>query len=131
MSNFLYCIVGLLHGDMQQVERSYSISMFKDGGHRILIATSIASRGLDIPAIKTVVNYEAPKDDEDNTHRVGRTARAGTRGNAYTLLLRNQYKKAGTIYIYIYISFTLNYYYIHILSINGQSIRESWATHLS
>jgi ATP-dependent RNA helicase DDX42 len=68
---------------------------FKEGKTNILIATNVASRGLDIPSIKTVINFDCAKDREDHIHRVGRTGRAGDKdGVAYTLLTRNERDKA-------------------------------------
>ncbi|CAF1575626.1 unnamed protein product [Adineta ricciae] len=78
--------VGLIHGDMAQYDRSQVISEFKKRDMPILIATDVAARGLDIPAIKTVVNYDVARDIDTHTHRIGRTGRAGEKGTAYTLL---------------------------------------------
>ena len=64
----------------------------------VLIATNVASRGLDIPSIKTVINFDAAKDKEDHVHRVGRTGRAGDKdGVAYTLITKNQTEEAGML----------------------------------
>lgn len=63
-----------------------------------MIATNVASRGLDIPSIKTVINYDCSKDKEDHIHRVGRTGRAGDKsGVAYTLITKNDQKMAGML----------------------------------
>ena len=78
--------VGLLHGDMHQDDRDKVINEFKNSDMPILVATDVAARGLDIPAIKTVVNYDVARDIDTHTHRVGRTGRAGGKGTAYTLL---------------------------------------------
>ncbi|XP_029638136.1 ATP-dependent RNA helicase DDX42 isoform X1 [Octopus sinensis] len=78
--------VGLLHGDMEQAERNKVITMFKKKEVLILVATDVASRGLDIPSIKTVVNYDVARDIDTHTHRIGRTGRAGEKGYAYTLV---------------------------------------------
>ena len=68
------------------------------GQINILIATNVASRGLDIPAIKTVINYDCAKDKEDHIHRVGRTGRAGDKeGVAYTLLTSSETQKASML----------------------------------
>jgi len=84
----------VLHGDKLQQERTQIINSFKTD-HNILIATDIASRGLDVPAIKSVINYECPKDGDTHIHRVGRTGRAGDKdGVAYTLIMRNEMKFA-------------------------------------
>lgn len=63
-----------------------------------MIATNVASRGLDIPSIKTVINYDCAKDKEDYIHRIGRTGRAGDKeGVAYTLLSKNEKREAGML----------------------------------
>jgi len=62
------------------------LDSFRERKVEILVATDLAARGLDVPAIRTVVCYDAPRDIETHTHRVGRTGRAGTEGEAYTLL---------------------------------------------
>lgn len=79
--------IGLLHGDMDQDDRNKVISEFKKTDMPILVATDVAARGLDIPAIKTVVNYDVARDIDTHTHRIGRTGRAGESGTAYTLVL--------------------------------------------
>lgn len=80
----------MLHGDKLQHERSQIINQFKKNCN-LLIATDVASRGLDIPAIKFVINYENPKDGNTYVHRIGRTGRAGAKdGVAITLLMRKE-----------------------------------------
>ncbi|RDA88784.1 hypothetical protein CP533_2368, partial [Ophiocordyceps camponoti-saundersi (nom. inval.)] len=74
-----------LHGGLKQRQRIESIEAFRDGKVSFLLATDLASRGLDIRRIDTVINYEAPQSVEIYVHRVGRTARAGRRGTAVTL----------------------------------------------
>lgn len=68
-----------LHSVMTQNQRSKSLSAFKSGLVKVLIATDVASRGLDIPKVELVINYNIPRLTEDYVHRVGRTARAGRR----------------------------------------------------
>uniref|UniRef100_A0A1I8GU29 RNA helicase n=1 Tax=Macrostomum lignano TaxID=282301 RepID=A0A1I8GU29_9PLAT len=85
----------LLHGDMHQSERNDTIAAYKRGEFQVLVATDVASRGLDIPAIRTVINYESARDIDTHTHRVGRTGRAGHKGMAYTLLLDKEKDFAG------------------------------------
>ena len=76
----------LLHGDMHQDDRTKVINEFKKTDMPILVATDVAARGLDIPAIKTVINYDVARDIDTHTHRIGRTGRAGEKGVAYTLV---------------------------------------------
>uniref|UniRef100_A0A182HML2 Uncharacterized protein n=1 Tax=Anopheles arabiensis TaxID=7173 RepID=A0A182HML2_ANOAR len=78
--------VVLLHGDMDQSERNFVITRFKRKDVDIMVATDVAARGLDIPHIRTVVNYDTARDIDTHTHRIGRTGRAGEKGTAYTLI---------------------------------------------
>uniref|UniRef100_A0A4W3H3D5 ATP-dependent RNA helicase DDX42 n=1 Tax=Callorhinchus milii TaxID=7868 RepID=A0A4W3H3D5_CALMI len=89
--------VGLLHGDMDQSERNRVISDFKKKSIPILVATDVAARGLDIPSIKTVVNYDVSRDIDTHTHRIGRTGRAGEKGLAYTLMTAKDSNFAGDL----------------------------------
>jgi len=75
-----------LHGQMSQTKRLGALSKFKAGGRNILIATDVASRGLDIAGIDIVVNYDVPGSSKDYVHRVGRTARAGKSGKSITFV---------------------------------------------
>merc|ERR1719262_2067174 len=75
-----------LHGQMTQAQRLGALSGFKAKEHRVLVATDVASRGLDIPSVDLVINYDIPKNSKDYIHRVGRTARAGRAGRAITLV---------------------------------------------
>jgi superfamily II DNA/RNA helicase len=78
--------VGALHGDMRQRERSQMLQRLRDGRMKVLVATDVAARGIDVPGINLVVNYDAPRQAEDYVHRIGRTGRAGRAGVAVTFL---------------------------------------------
>lgn len=77
--------VGAIHGDLSQEKRSAALAAFKTGTCPLLIATDVAARGLDIPAVKAVINVTFPLTVEDYVHRIGRTGRAGAQGLAVTL----------------------------------------------
>lgn len=71
---------------MDQEDRGGAIQDFKEKNRNILVATSVAARGLDVKDLKLVINYDVPSHYEDYVHRVGRTGRAGNKGTAYTFL---------------------------------------------
>ena len=75
-----------LHGQLSQPKRLAALNKFKAGDRSVLIATDVASRGLDIPAVDLVLNFELPSNSKDYIHRVGRTARAGRAGRAVTFV---------------------------------------------
>lgn len=75
-----------IHGDLKQHQRNRVIKGFRDEKCRILVATDVAARGLDIPHIKHVINYDISINPEDHIHRIGRTARAGNTGEALNLI---------------------------------------------
>ena len=77
---------GLIHGDITQAKRLKTLNEFKEMKVRVLVATDIASRGLDIEELPYVINYELPSVPEDYVHRVGRTGRAGRNGEAISLI---------------------------------------------
>lgn len=79
-----------IHGGKDQIDRDSSIEDFKAGVFPVLIATSVAARGLDVKQLKLVVNYDAPNHLEDYVHRAGRTGRAGNTGTAVTFLTEDQ-----------------------------------------
>ncbi|ORY54037.1 P-loop containing nucleoside triphosphate hydrolase protein [Neocallimastix californiae] len=86
-----------LHGGKDQADRDSTIADFKSGVTNILIATSVAARGLDVKDLNLVINYECPNHLEDYVHRVGRTGRAGNKGTAYTFVTPQQDKYANDI----------------------------------
>ena len=75
-----------IHGNLRQSKRDRVITGFRNGNSRILIATDVAARGLDIPLIQHVINYDLPQVPEDYIHRIGRTGRAGKEGSSLTFL---------------------------------------------
>ena len=75
-----------IHGNLRQNKRDRVINNFRNGNSRILIATDVAARGLDIPLIKHVINFDLPQVAEDYIHRIGRTGRAGKDGSALTFI---------------------------------------------
>ena len=76
-----------IHGDLRQHKRESVINSFRRGRSQIMVATDIASRGLDIPHVQHVINYDAPQSQADYIHRIGRTARAGAEGFALSFIL--------------------------------------------
>ncbi len=78
--------VTALHGDLSQRQRNYAIHKFRNEQEQILVATDIAARGIDIPSIKYVINYDIPRDPLTYFHRIGRTARANSDGKAISLV---------------------------------------------
>ncbi|QQP39234.1 ATPdependent RNA helicase DDX42like, partial [Caligus rogercresseyi] len=87
----------MIHGDLNQQVRNEILYKFKKKEFPILVATDVAARGLDIPHIRTVVNYDIARDIDTHTHRIGRTGRAGVRGTAYTLVTEKDKEFAGHI----------------------------------
>ncbi|KAF9452306.1 DEAD-domain-containing protein [Macrolepiota fuliginosa MF-IS2] len=75
-----------LHGQLSQSQRLGALGKFKSGGRKVLVATDVASRGLDIPSVDVVINFDIPTHSKDYIHRVGRTARAGRAGKSITLV---------------------------------------------
>ena len=74
-----------IHGDLDQSVRTRTLEGFRDGSLRFLVASDVAARGLDIPAVSHVFNFDVPSHAEDYVHRIGRTGRAGRKGKAFTL----------------------------------------------
>ncbi|KAJ8250322.1 hypothetical protein COCON_G00222440 [Conger conger] len=108
------CLRGMavqsLHGDREQCDREEALQDFKDGRVRILVATDLASRGLDVHDITHVFNYDFPRNVEEYVHRVGRTGRAGRSGASVTLVTRGDWRMAAEL--------------IHILERAGQTVPE-------
>ena len=90
-----------LHGDMPQGWRNRTLMDLRKGRCKILVATDVAARGIDVPTITHVINYDLPKQAEDYVHRIGRTGRAGRTGIAITFAEVNEYVKVHKIEKYI------------------------------
>ena len=82
-----------IHGDKDQKQRNRALAAFKAGEARVMVATDVAARGLDIEALPAVINYELPFDPEDYVHRIGRTGRAGALGEAISFVAPNEMEK--------------------------------------
>jgi ATP-dependent RNA helicase RhlE len=79
-----------IHGDISQSQREKTLARFRTGAFPVLVATDVAARGLDIPSITHVINYDLPESPEDYVHRIGRTGRAGKSGIAFSFVGENQ-----------------------------------------
>ncbi|KAL3234879.1 ATP-dependent rRNA helicase RRP3 [Nakaseomyces bracarensis] len=86
LCNLLEFSATALHGDLNQNQRTGALDLFKAGKRSILVATDVAARGLDIPSVDIVINYDIPVDSKSYIHRVGRTARAGRSGKSISLV---------------------------------------------
>lgn len=86
-----------IHGDLSQKQRDYAMHKFKKGAEDILVATDIAARGIDVPAIGNVINYDVPEDPNVYFHRIGRTARALGEGKAISLVSNDRVSDFGRI----------------------------------
>lgn len=98
--------VDRLHGDMPQIMRERVMDSFRKGSLRLLVATDIAARGLDVDDVDAVVNFELPRDPEDYVHRIGRTARAGRKGKAITFVGRRDFSLMSRIERFIGVKLT-------------------------
>ncbi len=86
-----------LHGDMNQRQRSRTLEQVQEGRVRVLVATDVAARGIDVQAISHVINFDLPMQAEDYVHRIGRTGRAGRDGQAFTLAIHGERHKVRRI----------------------------------
>lgn len=86
-----------MHADKSQVERTRALEDFKSGKIRVLVATDIAQRGLDVSGITHVINYDVPQQPEDYVHRIGRTGRAAASGDAFTFMSTDEIAMVRTI----------------------------------
>ncbi|MBX4336282.1 DEAD/DEAH box helicase [Bartonella raoultii] len=89
--------VGALHGDMDQYSRMNTLADFKNNKLKLLVASDVAARGLDIPAVSHVFNYDVPTHAEDYIHRIGRTGRANRSGKAFTIVTKTDQKYINAI----------------------------------
>ncbi|WP_375646828.1 DEAD/DEAH box helicase [Bartonella sp. AA56HLJMS] len=89
--------VGALHGDMDQYSRMNTLADFKNNKLTLLVASDVAARGLDIPAVSHVFNYDVPTHAEDYIHRIGRTGRANRSGKAFTIVTKADQKYINAI----------------------------------
>lgn len=89
--------VDSLHGDMTQKTRDKVMNKFRNGNIRILVATDVAARGLDIDDVDVIVNYDVPQNHDDYIHRIGRTARAGKNGMAFMLVSKDEHSRFNNI----------------------------------
>ena len=86
-----------IHGDLPQAYRSETLRKFRDGELKLLVASDVAARGLDIPEVSHVFNFAPPPKDEDYIHRIGRTGRAGRTGESYTIVSPEDEKSWGFV----------------------------------
>jgi superfamily II DNA/RNA helicase len=89
-----------LHGDMPQVKRSRVMDRLRAGGVRLMVATDVAARGLDIPGVSHVFNYDLPRTPREYVHRIGRTGRAGAKGTAVSLVTAADWIKMSDIELF-------------------------------
>ena len=93
--------VTVLHGDIRQSDREKALKGFRDGTFDVIIATDIAARGLDVSGVTHVINYQVPENPEDYVHRIGRTGRADSEGDAFTILTAPELDFADSIERYV------------------------------
>ncbi|KAK9249397.1 P-loop containing nucleoside triphosphate hydrolase protein [Lipomyces tetrasporus] len=89
--------IAAIHGDLSQTQRTNALESFKTGACKLLLATDVAARGLDIPAVKLVINLTFPLTAEDYVHRIGRTGRAGQSGKAITFFTEHEKHLSGAL----------------------------------
>lgn len=89
-----------LHGDIKQVQRDRIMKRFKQGDFKILVATDVVARGIDVDELELVINYDIPQEEEYYVHRIGRTGRNGNTGKAYTFVVGKEKSKLMSIQKY-------------------------------
>lgn len=93
--------VGVLHGDMEHKHRKQIMTRFQEGQITVLVATDVAARGLDIKGVQLVINFDMARSGDDYVHRIGRTGRAGEKGNAISLIDPNEWNLMSSIERYL------------------------------
>ncbi len=93
--------VFVLHGEKDQKERKLAIERLKQGGVKVLVATDVAARGLDIEGMDLVINFDMPRSGDEYVHRIGRTGRAGGEGLAISLICHNDWNLMSSIERYL------------------------------
>ena len=91
----------VLHGEKDQKDRKLAIERFKQGGSKVLVATDVAARGLDIDGLDLVINFDMPRSGDEYVHRIGRTGRAGAEGLAISLICHNDWNLMSSIERYL------------------------------
>ncbi|MFK3771298.1 DEAD/DEAH box helicase [Pseudomonas sp. NPDC089406] len=91
----------VLHGDKDQKDRKLAIDRFKEGGSKVLVATDVAARGLDIDGLDLVINFDMPRSGDEYVHRIGRTGRAGGEGLAISLITHNDWNLMSSVERYL------------------------------
>ena len=119
-----------IHADRNLAQRKEALNGFKSGRHRILVATDIAARGIDVHGIELVINYDLPDDPENYVHRIGRTGRAGVEGRAITFATPEQEKDVRNIERIIRASIPLSEHPgIPVGQFSAVPKRSSWTYH--
>lgn len=98
-------VAGVLHGDMTQDNRNHVMKLFRSGSIKVLIASDVAARGLDVKGIELVINFDMARSGDDYAHRIGRTGRAGNQGLAVALVMANEWNLMISIERYLRIKF--------------------------
>ncbi len=89
--------VAAMHSDIKQSDRQKALEGFKEGVYKVLVATDVAARGIDVSSVTHVINYRVPENPEDYVHRIGRTGRAKSEGDAYTILSADELEQAAAV----------------------------------
>lgn len=97
--------VGVLHGELDQRERNRVIGLLRNGRINVLVTTDVVARGIDVPNVRLVINYDVARSGDDHLHRTGRTGRAGETGLAITLVTHTDWNKMSSIERYLRLDF--------------------------